>query len=80
MAKQKYDSTLRPRKHLKGCNIHGRVGKYDLSEGFLWDDFTEEMLIEYATVMSPGTVKADLIGDLPAAINKLKKAAPTTDK
>ena len=80
MSKKVYNNKLRPRKHLKGTIIYGRVGKYDLSEGFGWDDFTEEMLIEYATVMSDKSVKEHLIGEIPKPANKLKTVAPSTDK
>lgn len=77
-----YNKKLRPKKHLKGCLFYGKFGKFDLSEGLCWDDFTNEMLEEFATVCNAKTVNSHLIGELPKAKTSTKKLSkkPSTDE
>jgi len=74
-----YNNKLRPKKYLKGTKFYGKFGKFDCTEGMGWDDFTEEMLVEFATVCNKKTVDTHLIGELPKVKAKKLSAKPSTD-
>jgi len=76
-----YNKKLRPKKFLKGCTFFGKFGKFNLSEGLLWDDFTDEMLVAFAETHNSETVDKHLIGELPKAkvSNKKMSVKPSTD-
>ena len=81
MGKKEYNTKLRPRKKFLNLMYHGHIGKFDYTEGgILWKDMPDEVLIEYTNVMSEGSVKEHLIGEIPKPANKLKTVAPSTDK
>jgi len=77
-----YNKKLRPKKFLKGCVYFGKFGKYNLSEGLKWDDFTDEMLVAFVEAHNSETVEKHLIGELPKAKTSTKKlsAKPSTDE
>ena len=82
MAKS-YNNKLRPRKAILECMFLGKIGKFDYTdEGVLWKDMPDEVLEEYAKVMSKKSVDEHLIGELQKETAEPKKVteAPKSDK
>lgn len=80
-----YNSKLRPNQRVLNKVFYGKFpkldgGVYDCSEGMVWKDFDEDMLIAFAVAHTKETVDRHLIGDVPVKKSSKKVSkAPAVD-